>query len=76
MIGSIDRTFETRSRKREPLIGTQLTLPSPEIAEVCATAGVDWLFIDMEHGLLEFADVQRMIQAAGSCRCLDRVPMN
>jgi 2-keto-3-deoxy-L-rhamnonate aldolase RhmA len=53
-----------------------LTLPSPEVAEVCATAGFDWLFIDMEHGLVEFADVQRMIQAAGPCPCVVRVPMN
>jgi 2-dehydro-3-deoxyglucarate aldolase/4-hydroxy-2-oxoheptanedioate aldolase len=76
MTGSIDRTFERRLRKREPLLGTVLSLPSPEIAELCAGAGFDWLFIDMEHGLIEFADAQRMIQAAGPCPCIVRVPMN
>jgi 2-keto-3-deoxy-L-rhamnonate aldolase RhmA len=69
-------TFKARLRRREPLIGTLLTLPSPEIAEICAGAGFDWLFVDMEHGLLDFAAAQRLIQAAGSCPCIVRVPMN
>jgi len=42
-----------------------------------AAAGFDWLFIDMEHGLLDFTSVQRMVQAAGrSCPCIVRVPNN
>ena len=48
--------FRDRLARREPLLGTLLTLPSPEIAELLAGAGFDWLFIDMEHGLLDFAD--------------------
>jgi 2-keto-3-deoxy-L-rhamnonate aldolase RhmA len=69
--------FRTRLKKGERLLGTLLSLPSPEVAEVCAAAGFDWLFIDMEHGLLDFTDVQRMIQAAGShCPCVVRVPSN
>jgi 2-keto-3-deoxy-L-rhamnonate aldolase RhmA len=69
--------FRARLERREPLLGTLLTLPSPEIAEVMATAGFDWLFIDMEHGLLDFAAVQRMAQAASrSCPCIVRVPHN
>jgi 2-dehydro-3-deoxyglucarate aldolase/4-hydroxy-2-oxoheptanedioate aldolase len=71
-----DASFKARLRRREPLVGTLLTLPSPEVAEICARAGFDWLFVDMEHGLLDFAAVQRMIQAAGSCPCIVRVPMN
>lgn len=69
--------FRDRLKKGERLLGTLLSLPSPEVAEVCAVAGFDWLFIDMEHGLLDFADVQRMIQAAGHCcPCVVRVPSN
>jgi 2-keto-3-deoxy-L-rhamnonate aldolase RhmA len=69
--------FHGRLARREALFGTLLTLPSPEIAEVMAAAGFDWLFIDMEHGLLDFAPVQRMIQAAGhACPCIVRVPNN
>ena len=58
-------TFRDRLARREPLLGTLLTLPSPEIAELLAGAGFDWLFLDMEHGLLDFAAVQRMVQAVG-----------
>ncbi len=69
--------FRAQLKKGERLLGTLLSLPSPEVAEVCAAAGFDWLFIDMEHGLLDFTDVQRMIQAAGShCPCIVRVPSN
>lgn len=69
--------FRDRLARREPLLGTLLTLPSPEIAELLSTAGFDWLFIDMEHGLLDFEIVQRMVQAAGyECPCLIRVAYN
>ena len=69
--------FRERLARREPLLGTLLTLPSPEIAELLAGAGFDWLFIDMEHGLLDFEIVQRMVQAAGAaCPCLVRVAYN
>jgi 2-keto-3-deoxy-L-rhamnonate aldolase RhmA len=72
---SINARFRKRLARREPLLGTLLTLPSPEIAELLAGTGFDWLFIDMEHGLLDFAAVQRMIQAAGhACPCVVRVP--
>lgn len=61
----------------ETLIGTILSMPSPETAEVMAMAGFDWLFIDLEHGPLSFLQAQRMIQAAGGrCGSLVRVPEN
>jgi 2-dehydro-3-deoxyglucarate aldolase/4-hydroxy-2-oxoheptanedioate aldolase len=61
--------------RKERLLGTVLTLPLPEIAEMAANAGFDWLFLDMEHGLLDFADAQRLAQAAGRhCACLARLP--
>lgn len=68
-------SFAGRMRRREPLVGTLLSLPSPELAEICAGAGFDWLFVDMEHGLFDFTAVQRVIQAAGErCPCLVRIP--
>ncbi len=73
----MDSEFKSRLAKRERLIGTLLTLPSPEIAEICADAGFDWLFVDMEHGLLDIKDVQRIIQTVERrCACLVRVPEN
>jgi 2-keto-3-deoxy-L-rhamnonate aldolase RhmA len=61
-------------RQYKPLIGTLLTTASPEVAEVLALAGFDWLFIDLEHGSLSIQDAQRAIQAiAGRCFTLVRV---
>jgi 2-keto-3-deoxy-L-rhamnonate aldolase RhmA len=62
-------------RQTNPLIGTLVTTASPEVAEVLALAGFDWLFIDLEHGGLSIQDAQRAIQAvAGRCFCVVRVP--
>jgi len=70
-------SLKTRLQEGKPLLGTLVSLPSPEIAEILAEAGFEWLFIDMEHGLLSHADTQRIIQAAGpACPCLVRVPAN
>jgi 2-dehydro-3-deoxyglucarate aldolase/4-hydroxy-2-oxoheptanedioate aldolase len=52
-------------------------MPVPAIAEICADAGFDWLFLDMEHGSLELQDVERIVQAVGDrCPCVVRVPIN
>jgi 2-keto-3-deoxy-L-rhamnonate aldolase RhmA len=62
-------------REPKPLIGTLLTTASPEVAEVLALAGFDWLFIDLEHGSLSVHDAQRAIQAvAARCFTVVRVP--
>ena len=71
---AVKKKFLAGPNDRPPL-GTLLSLPSPEIAEIAAEAGFDWLFLDMEHGLLDPAAVQRMIQAvAGHISCIVRVP--
>ena len=74
MRDTVNARFRARVKRCEPLLGTVLSFPSPEIAEVMAAAGFDWLFIDLEHGQLDFATAQRMVQAAGDCPCIARVP--
>ena len=67
--------FRERLRRGDRLVGTLLGLPSPELAEIAADAGFDWLFIDMEHGALEARDVLRMVQAVREpAACLVRIP--
>lgn len=69
--------FRARLLDHERLIGTLITLPLPAIAEMCADAGFDWLFLDMEHGALDLHDVQRIAQAVNDhCPCVVRVPIN
>ena len=43
-------SFAERLRRGDLLIGTLVSLPSPEITEILAGCGFDWLFIDAEHG--------------------------
>jgi len=68
-------SFTTRLKQRELLVGTMLTLPSPEIAEMTSRCGFDWLFLDGEHGAGSILDWQRVMQSvAGRCACVLRVP--
>jgi len=68
-------SFKERLKRGDVLIGTILSIPSPEVAEVLALAGFDWLFIDAEHGTIDFTDVQRILQIADDkCPCIVRTP--
>jgi 2-keto-3-deoxy-L-rhamnonate aldolase RhmA len=71
----VEQSFQQRLKQSDLLIGTFMTLPSPEIAEIFAESGIDWLFVDMEHTTLDIEDVQRILQAVGEkCACIVRVP--
>jgi 2-dehydro-3-deoxyglucarate aldolase len=66
--------FRQRLKSGALLFGTLVTLPSPEIAELLGALGYDWLFIDAEHGAFGMDVAQRLLQAAGNCPCVVRVP--
>ncbi len=71
----MNELFLNRLRKGDLLLGTILTLPSPEVAELLSRSGLDWLFVDMEHTLLDVQHVQRILQAVGKeFPCLVRIP--
>jgi 2-dehydro-3-deoxyglucarate aldolase len=73
----VDRSFRTRLKNRDLLIGTLITLPAPEIAEILAQAGFDWLFVDLEHSAMEPYHAQAILQAvAERLACVIRVPLN
>ncbi len=44
-------------------LGIGLTTPSPELAQICANSGFDFVMIDMEHGPIEFETAYRMVTA-------------
>jgi 2-dehydro-3-deoxyglucarate aldolase len=56
--------FAKRVRSNDVLTGTLVSLPSPEICELLANVGYDWLFIDAEHGA--FNPQQAQINVASS----------
>lgn len=66
--------FRTRLRARETLVGTLVSLPSPDIVELLAALDVDWLFIDAEHGAFGPETVIELLRAAHECPCLVRIP--
>ena len=69
--------FAQRLRDNDVLLGTMLTLPSPEVAEIVSHSGYDWLFLDGEHSSLSTLDWQRMLQAIGGrCAGIIRVASN
>lgn len=70
-------SFRKKLEQNEICVGTFLTLPCPEVAEICAEAGMDWVLVDLEHTTLEVKDVQSVLQAMNpNCACVVRVPSN
>ena len=66
--------LRTRLQHAERLFGTLVGMPSPEVVEVLAAAGYDWLVLDAEHGGLQVGSLAPLLRAAGACPCLVRVP--
>ena len=53
--------FRSRLRKKELLVGTMITLTSPETAETLAATGFSWFFIDGEHSTFSTSELQSII---------------
>ncbi len=56
-------TFKTRLRAGETQIGLWLALADAYAAEICATAGFDWLLIDGEHSPNDLRSTLAQLQA-------------
>ena len=71
----MNRTFKQKLVGGELLVGSVITLSSPEISEIFSDVGFDWLFIDLEHSALGFKEAQVLLQSAlPQTTCLIRVP--
>jgi 2-dehydro-3-deoxyglucarate aldolase/4-hydroxy-2-oxoheptanedioate aldolase len=57
-------SFAARLRRGDRLIGSFVTLPALEVAELMGAAGFDWLVVDCEHAPLDALWAQRLLQAA------------
>lgn len=62
----------------EPSIGTWLSLPSPECAEVVSKLGFDWLVVDAEHNPVDIRTLSQMFSAMGGSGTapMVRIPWN
>src|SRR5512146_1411437 len=67
--------FRDRLRAGQPLLGTLVQIPRPEVAAALAAQGFDWLFLDGEHGGFGPAEASRALAALkDAVPCLLRVP--
>jgi len=55
-----------------PVLGTAITMPSPQLVRSLVDCGFDWLMIDFEHGPIGPESAQAMINATQGSNC---VPM-
>ena len=61
--------IRARLAQDKPTVGTWLQIPSPDVAELMARAGYDWVAVDMEHGSFSpsiLPDVFRGIECGGA----------
>jgi 2-keto-3-deoxy-L-rhamnonate aldolase RhmA len=70
----MDPSFRERLLNGDLLVGSVISIPSPEVAEIVSAAGFDWLFVDAEHGTLDPISSLPLLQAAGDLPCVIRVP--
>jgi 2-dehydro-3-deoxyglucarate aldolase/4-hydroxy-2-oxoheptanedioate aldolase len=67
--------LKDRINRGERLIGSLITVPSPDVADVMSRVGFDYLWIETEHAPMGFDQAQLLIQAVGGrCPCLVRIP--
>jgi 4-hydroxy-2-oxoheptanedioate aldolase len=67
-----DNWVREKLRVGEPTLGCFLGLGSPNVAELMAHAGFDWLVIETEHNGLDSAEIQHMLMAVSGT---DTIPL-
>ena len=55
--------FRKKMRGAELCVGCDITFTDPAVSELCAEAGLDFTWIDMEHNPLSLSDVEGHIMA-------------
>ena len=61
---------KNRLRSGKPSIGLLVTTGHPDLAEIYAKCGFDWLFLDTEHGNIGRETLHSMIQAIEASDCV------
>ncbi|GIZ52295.1 4-hydroxy-2-oxoheptanedioate aldolase [Noviherbaspirillum aridicola] len=59
----MENRFKAALRSGRPQVGYWLSLANPYSAEICATAGFDWLLLDGEHGPNDVRSLLAQLQA-------------
>ncbi|MBO7636920.1 MAG: hypothetical protein J6S89_10120 [Paludibacteraceae bacterium] len=57
----LDNTLREKIKARELTLGSWITIGHPNVAEILANAGFEWLVIDIEHNPIDPAMIQTLI---------------
>lgn len=65
-------------REGQPGFGVFVTQPSVGIAQLLAASAIDWIMIDLEHGMIDVVAMHAMVASTGgtSCTPLVRTPLD
>ena len=61
--------LKERLGRDEACLGLLVSMPSVPLVQIAARSGLDWLFIDMEHGPIGIESAQAMIAATQGTDC-------
>jgi 4-hydroxy-2-oxoheptanedioate aldolase len=72
----LENPLKTKLARDEPILGIWSIIPSPILAEVIATSGLDFQILDMEHGPFDLLALDGSIRACETAGCspIVRVP--
>jgi len=65
--------LRTKLATGDPIIGTAVTIPSPQLMRTLVECGFDWLMVDLEHGPIGPETAQAMINATQGSDCMPLV---
>lgn len=57
----LDKSLKGKIKNKELTLGSWITIGHPNVAEILANAGFDWLVIDIEHNPIDPAMIQTLI---------------
>ena len=57
-------TIEAIKHRTTPLLGLYVCSSDPNLVEIAARAGIGYIRIDLEHGMLSYAEVRELIRTA------------
>ena len=68
--------IKKKLKNGENVYGTWCIIPSPEVSDIISSTGLDFIIIDMEHGIMDYKIAQLMTIAAqaNNCYSLIRIP--
>src|SRR5689334_5449946 len=66
MRNAFKAAIKAASVRREPLIGLWLSMAQPYSAEICASAGFQWLLIDGEHAPNDVRSILGQLQVVAA----------